>query len=107
MLRVVLDAPLRLTACRGRAVVGMSSRTFRKSTLTDYWGGQVVYFATCVSRSMGPARGDSEDASIHDKTMSVLAKAGYEVRPPRTRIRVVPRIPRIRVVRTTLRYCLR
>lgn len=40
---------------------------------------QVVYFATCVSRAMGPARGDSESASIHDKTMSVLAKAGYEV----------------------------
>jgi len=40
---------------------------------------KVVYFATCVSRSMGPARGDSESASIHDKTMSVLAKAGYEV----------------------------
>lgn len=39
----------------------------------------MVYFATCVSRSMGPARGDSESASIHDKTMSVLAKAGYEV----------------------------
>jgi len=40
---------------------------------------QVVYFATCVSRSMGPARGDVETASIHEKTMSVLAKAGYEV----------------------------
>jgi D-lactate dehydrogenase len=40
---------------------------------------KVVYFATCVSRSMGPARGDSESAAIHDKVMSVLAKAGYEV----------------------------
>jgi len=40
---------------------------------------KVVYFATCVSRSMGPARGDSETASIHTKVMSVLAKAGYDV----------------------------
>ena len=39
----------------------------------------MVYFATCVSRSMGPARGDSETAAIHDKVMSVLAKAGYDV----------------------------
>ena len=44
---------------------------------------KVVYFATCVSRSMGPARGDSETASIHEKTMSVLAKAGYEVVLPK------------------------
>ena len=28
---------------------------------------------------MGPARGDSESAAIHDKVLSVLAKAGYEV----------------------------
>jgi D-lactate dehydrogenase len=40
---------------------------------------KVVYFATCVSRSMGPARGDIEDASIHEKTLSLLEKAGMQV----------------------------
>ena len=41
---------------------------------------KVVYFVTCVSRSMGGvARGDADEGSLHEKTMSVLAKAGYEV----------------------------
>eukprot|EP00281_Chroomonas_sp_CCMP1168_P023421 CAMPEP_0206227410 /NCGR_PEP_ID=MMETSP0047_2-20121206/8608_1 /ASSEMBLY_ACC=CAM_ASM_000192 /TAXON_ID=195065 /ORGANISM="Chroomonas mesostigmatica_cf, Strain CCMP1168" /LENGTH=1070 /DNA_ID=CAMNT_0053650559 /DNA_START=34 /DNA_END=3246 /DNA_ORIENTATION=+ len=40
---------------------------------------KVVYLATCVSRSMGPARGDTETESIHEKTLSVLKKAGMEV----------------------------
>uniref|UniRef100_A0A7S0W731 D-lactate dehydrogenase (cytochrome) n=1 Tax=Hemiselmis tepida TaxID=464990 RepID=A0A7S0W731_9CRYP len=42
----------------------------------------VVYLATCVSRSMGPARGDSETESIHEKTMSLLGKAGVNVIMP-------------------------
>jgi len=42
---------------------------------------KVVYFVTCVSRSMGGvARGDSDaGSSLHEKTMSVLSKAGYDV----------------------------
>jgi D-lactate dehydrogenase len=40
---------------------------------------KVVYFATCVSRSMGPALGDIESASIHEKTLSLLEKAGMQV----------------------------
>jgi len=42
---------------------------------------KVVYFVTCVSRSMGGvARGDSDEgSSLHEKTMSVLSKAGYDV----------------------------
>jgi len=40
---------------------------------------KVVYFATCVSRAMGPARGDAETEPIHAKVLSVLAKAGYDV----------------------------
>jgi len=41
---------------------------------------KVVYFVTCVSRSMGGvARGDADQGSLHEKTMSVLSKAGYEV----------------------------
>ena len=41
---------------------------------------KVVYFVTCVSRSMGGvARGDTDEGSLHEKTMSVLSKAGYDV----------------------------
>jgi len=41
---------------------------------------KVVYMVTCVARSMGGvARGDSDEGSLHEKTMNVLAKAGYDV----------------------------
>jgi D-lactate dehydrogenase len=44
---------------------------------------KVVYLATCVSRSMGPARGDIETESIHEKTLSLLSKAGMDVIIPK------------------------
>ncbi|HIJ61840.1 MAG TPA: FAD-binding oxidoreductase [Rhodospirillaceae bacterium] len=37
----------------------------------------VVYFPTCVSRVMGPAVDDPEDASLAAVTMRVLARAGF------------------------------
>ena len=40
---------------------------------------QVVYVPSCVTRMMGPARSDSETASVHEKLLSLFAKAGYEV----------------------------
>ncbi|MDO7897303.1 FAD-binding and (Fe-S)-binding domain-containing protein [Pseudomonas citrulli] len=40
---------------------------------------RVVYLAACVSRVMGPAAGDKEQASLYDKTQSLLEKAGYQV----------------------------
>jgi D-lactate dehydrogenase len=40
---------------------------------------QVVYMPACVTRMMGPARGDEETASVHEKLLSLFAKAGYEV----------------------------
>jgi D-lactate dehydrogenase len=40
---------------------------------------RVVYLAACVSRVMGPAAGDSEQMSLHDKTRGLLEKAGYQV----------------------------
>ncbi|WP_338497637.1 FAD-binding and (Fe-S)-binding domain-containing protein [Pseudomonas sp. WP18] len=40
---------------------------------------RVVYLAACVSRVMGPAAGDKEQASLYDKTRSLLEKAGYQV----------------------------
>jgi len=40
---------------------------------------KVVYMPTCVTRTMGPARGDTETGSVHDKLLSLFEKAGYEV----------------------------
>jgi len=40
---------------------------------------RVVYLAACVSRAMGPAAGDKEQMSLHDKTRGLLEKAGYQV----------------------------
>ena len=40
---------------------------------------RVVYFPSCASRTMGPARGDPETDSLFAKTESLLRKAGYEV----------------------------
>lgn len=46
---------------------------------------QVVYAPTCVTRMMGPARGDAEQASVHEKMLSLFEKAGYEVIYPKVR----------------------
>lgn len=40
---------------------------------------KVVYLPSCASRTMGPARGDSERTSLADKTEALLRKAGFEV----------------------------
>ncbi|HZZ86135.1 MAG TPA: FAD-binding and (Fe-S)-binding domain-containing protein [Anaeromyxobacteraceae bacterium] len=44
---------------------------------------KVVYFPSCVVRTMGPARADPDQRSLHEATLSLLDKAGYEaVFPP-------------------------
>lgn len=40
---------------------------------------RVVYFASCVGRVMGPAKGDPERDSLPVKTVALLRKAGYGV----------------------------
>ncbi|MCG8531239.1 MAG: FAD-binding oxidoreductase [Desulfovibrionales bacterium] len=40
---------------------------------------KVVYFPSCISRTMGPAKGDPEQTAIPQKTIQLLLKAGYEV----------------------------
>jgi D-lactate dehydrogenase len=40
---------------------------------------RVVYLPACVSRTLGPARGDAEQTSLLDKTRALLEKAGFEV----------------------------
>ena len=39
---------------------------------------KVVYLASCVSRIMGPSRGDEETDSLHAKMQNLLTKAGYQ-----------------------------
>lgn len=40
---------------------------------------KVVYFPSCISRSMGPARMDKDQRPLHEVMLSILTKAGYEV----------------------------
>lgn len=40
---------------------------------------KVVYFPSCISQTMGPAKGDKPKMSLIDVTLKVLNKAGYEV----------------------------
>jgi D-lactate dehydrogenase len=42
-------------------------------------GPKVVYFPSCVARSMGPARGDEDGVEVHRAMLSLLLKAGYDV----------------------------
>ncbi|MDQ5910953.1 MAG: D-lactate dehydrogenase [Pseudomonadota bacterium] len=43
---------------------------------------RVVYFPSCASRTMGPARDDSERDALPVKTVALLQKAGFEVVMP-------------------------
>jgi len=55
----------------------------RKTPHTVLPGGQpVVYFPSCVARTMGPALGDSETDSLMTVTERVFAKAGYRTLYP-------------------------
>ncbi len=40
---------------------------------------KVVYFPSCISRTMGPAQSDPETMDLPRKTIALLLKAGYEV----------------------------
>jgi D-lactate dehydrogenase len=42
----------------------------------------VVYFPSCIARTMGPARSDPEDREASEAMLSVLAKAGWDVLLP-------------------------
>ncbi|WP_407313212.1 FAD-binding and (Fe-S)-binding domain-containing protein [Desulfosporosinus sp. SB140] len=43
---------------------------------------KVVYFPSCISRSMGTAKNDRDQRALSEAMLSVLAKAGYEVISP-------------------------
>jgi D-lactate dehydrogenase len=40
---------------------------------------QAVYFPSCISRTMGPARSDPDRDPLHAVTLRLLEKAGYDV----------------------------
>jgi D-lactate dehydrogenase len=40
---------------------------------------EVVYFPSCVARTLGPARGAPDDRGVYDAMLSLLEKAGYDV----------------------------
>jgi D-lactate dehydrogenase len=40
---------------------------------------KVVYFPSCINRTMGPARGDPDDESLPAVSLRLLKKAGYEL----------------------------
>ncbi|MFW1677537.1 FAD-binding and (Fe-S)-binding domain-containing protein [Pontibacter sp. JAM-7] len=40
---------------------------------------RVVYLPSCASRTMGPARGSKEQASLAEVTIAILQQAGFEV----------------------------
>ncbi|OLN29526.1 putative D-lactate dehydrogenase, Fe-S protein, FAD/FMN-containing [Desulfovibrio sp. DV] len=42
-------------------------------------GRKVVYFPSCTTRAMGPSALDPDQRGLFEATMSVLAKAGYDV----------------------------
>jgi D-lactate dehydrogenase len=46
-------------------------------------GRKVVYFPSCTTRAMGPSALDPDQRGLFAATMSVLAKAGYDVVFPR------------------------
>ncbi len=44
---------------------------------------RVVYFPSCIVRSMGPAPGDGDQRALHVAMLSLLSKAGWEVLFPK------------------------
>ncbi|MGE5256389.1 MAG: FAD-binding and (Fe-S)-binding domain-containing protein [Hyphomicrobiales bacterium] len=51
----------------------------RPRTGTRAEAPHAVYFPSCISRTMGPARGDPDQDPLHAVVVRLLEKAGYEV----------------------------
>ncbi len=56
---------------------GAAKRTYQNVTVGG--GRQVVYFPSCISRTMGPSRGDTEQQLLSQVTEQVLERAGYSI----------------------------
>ncbi len=105
-LRLGLGAASAATAVLGPRLMGGLARGARAATagrlpqwnpsmpgpqaarrLADVANGgdrKVVYFPSCIVRTMGPSRADPEQRAVFDAMLSVLGKAGYDVLFPRT-----------------------
>lgn len=104
-LRLGLGAASAATAVLGPRLMGGLARGARAATagripqwnpslprpqaarrLADVSSGgdrKVVYFPSCIVRTMGPSRADPEQRAVFDAMLSVLGKAGYDVLFPR------------------------
>jgi D-lactate dehydrogenase len=51
----------------------------RLETIRRGKGRQVVYFPSCIARTMGAARSDTDGRAIFEATLSLLGKADYDV----------------------------
>jgi D-lactate dehydrogenase len=60
-----------------RGVAGPRARSARGDC-----GREAVYFPSCISRTMGPSRGDPDREPLHAVTLRLLDKAGFQVRFP-------------------------
>ncbi len=53
------------------------ARTFRDTAAASAF--KVVYFPSCIARTMGPAPGDPDQRALTEAVRSLLEKAGYEI----------------------------
>jgi len=56
---------------------GISKPEF--SNITKGLGKKVVYFPSCVVRTMGPAKSDPDQRKVYEAMLSILDKSGYDV----------------------------
>lgn len=66
---------------------------------------QVVYLPSCVTRMMGPSRGDPESESVHEKLLSLFGKANYEVIYPEVSVCMVHVLHAGAVQRASASHC--
>lgn len=57
----------------------LSANPIKPVPVNDGNPDKIVYFPSCISRTMGPAKDDAHSMDIPHKTIQVLLKAGYEV----------------------------
>ncbi|HUX37678.1 MAG TPA: FAD-binding and (Fe-S)-binding domain-containing protein [Rectinemataceae bacterium] len=63
----------------GRSPLPLLAESRGKAASSPQTKRKVVYFPSCIVRSMGPAPGDRDQRSLHEAMLSLLAKGGYEV----------------------------
>jgi D-lactate dehydrogenase len=56
------------------------ANTFRDAPAGS--GPKVVYFPSCIARTMGPSPGDPDQRALTEAVRSLLGKAGYEILHP-------------------------